>query len=124
MLISPSQGKAFDSEEGAFEHIRAFVETYQIDCSQLLKPNIADYKTFNEVFPGQLVLSKRRLTSSATQFFYRELRPGARPIDAPNDPKVISSAADCRLTVFQSVDLAKEFWIKVSRYTEDPLSHH
>ncbi|KAL8291284.1 hypothetical protein RQP46_002262 [Phenoliferia psychrophenolica] len=95
---SIAQGKAFDSEEGAFEHIKAFVATYNIDCSELLKPNIADYKTFNE-------------------FFARELRPGARPIDEANNPAVISSCADCRLTVFQNVDLAKEFWIKGKGFT-------
>lgn len=27
---------------------------------------------------------------------------------------MISSVADCRLTVFQSIALAQEFWIKVS----------
>lgn len=41
-------------------------------------------------------------------------QPGARPIDSPNDPTVISSAADCRLTVYPTVEKAKEFWIKVS----------
>ncbi|KAK4693998.1 phosphatidylserine decarboxylase, partial [Phenoliferia sp. Uapishka_3] len=95
---SIAQGKAFDSEAGAQEHIKAFIATYNIDTSQLLKPNPQDYKTFN-------------------QFFYRELRPDARPIDAPEDPKVISSAADCRLTVFQNVDLAKQFWIKGKGFT-------
>lgn len=95
---SIAQGKAYDSEAGAFEHIKAFVHTYAIDCSELLKPNIADYKTFN-------------------QFFYRELRAGARPVDSPEDPKIISSGADCRLTVFETVDLAKEFWIKGKNFT-------
>ncbi|GAA5980966.1 hypothetical protein JCM11641_005500 [Rhodosporidiobolus odoratus] len=87
------QGAAFDNPVAAFEHIQAFVKTYEIDCSELLHPNIADYETFN-------------------QFFYRALRPGARPIAAPEDEKVVSSAADCRLTVFDSVDKAKEIWIK------------
>ncbi|KAM0747859.1 hypothetical protein T439DRAFT_305015 [Meredithblackwellia eburnea MCA 4105] len=95
---SIEQGKAFDEEKGAFEHIQSFVKTYEIDCSDLLKPNIADYKTFNE-------------------FFYRALRDGARPVADKGDDKVISSAADCRLTVFESVDLAKEFWIKGKNFT-------
>lgn len=56
---------------------------------------MADYRCFND-------------------FFYRKLRPGARPIDEPTNQSVISSAADCRLTVYTSVDKAKEFWIKVS----------
>ncbi|GAA6064504.1 hypothetical protein JCM10212_001812 [Sporobolomyces blumeae] len=95
---SIKQGKAFDSSDKAFEHIDAFVRTYKIDCSELVKPNIADYATFNE-------------------FFYRQLRPGARPPAHPQDRSVVSSGADCRLTVFESVDAAKEFWIKDSNFT-------
>lgn len=109
-----SQGKAYDSEAGAFEHIKAFVHTYAIDCSELLKPNIADYKTFNQY--GNTSPFNTQLLAHAffsNRFFYRELRAGARPVDSPEDPKIISSGADCRLTVFETVDLAKEFWIKV-----------
>lgn len=58
------------------------------------RPNSADYATFNS-------------------FFYRALRPGARPVDRPGDTSIISSSADCRLTVYPTVDKAKEFWIKV-----------
>ena len=47
------------------------------------------------------------------RFFFRKLKADARPVYLPNDPTIISSAADCRLTVFESVDAAKEFWIKV-----------
>ncbi|ORY72903.1 phosphatidylserine decarboxylase-domain-containing protein [Leucosporidium creatinivorum] len=95
---SIKQGKAFDSTDNVLEHIQAFVKTYQIDCAELEKPNIADYKTFNE-------------------FFYRKLRPNARPVDSPSDPSIISSAADCRLTVYPTVEKAKEFWIKGANFT-------
>ncbi|GAA6008359.1 hypothetical protein JCM11491_004448 [Sporobolomyces phaffii] len=95
---SEKQGKAFDSPAQAFEHIQTFVKTYQIDCAELERPNIADYSTFNE-------------------FFYRKLRPDARPVTSPDDPKVVSSGADCRLTLFESVDAAKEFWIKDQNFT-------
>lgn len=44
----------------------------------------------------------------------RKLRPDARPVARPGDPFVISSAADCRLTVFRSVSSAHQLWIKVS----------
>lgn len=37
----------------------------------------SDYKCFND-------------------FFYRKLKPAARPISAPDDPNVVVSAADCR----------------------------
>ena len=92
---SIKQGIAFDSPTNALAHIQAFIQTYQIDTSALLEPDITKYRTFNE-------------------FFYRRLKPDARPPAHPEDPDVVSSAADCRLTVFQTVDKAKEIWIKVS----------
>ncbi|BGP19809.1 hypothetical protein JCM10213_003118 [Rhodosporidiobolus nylandii] len=97
---SIKQGKAFDSPDTGFSHILSFIRTYQIDTSELLKPNIEDWRgsTFND-------------------FFSRALRPGARPIANPDDPKTISSAADCRLTVFPTVDAAKKIWIKGKHFT-------
>ncbi|GAA5997263.1 hypothetical protein JCM11641_007221, partial [Rhodosporidiobolus odoratus] len=68
----------------------------------LLKPNLADYPTLNH-------------------FFYRKLRPDARPIASPDDATVISSAADCRLTVFDSVDSAKKLWVKGHHFTLETL---
>ncbi|GAA5914585.1 uncharacterized protein JCM6883_004428 [Sporobolomyces salmoneus] len=99
---SEKQGKAFDSPNQAFEHIQAFVKTYNINCEELEKPNLADYPTFNS-------------------FFYRKLRPNARPPSSPSDPSVLSSSADCRLTVYSSVDKAKEFWIKDQNFTVESL---
>lgn len=91
---SVKQGIAFDSPVNALAHIQSFIHTYQIDTSDLLEPDITKYRTFNE-------------------FFYRKLRPDARPPARPEDPDVVSSAADCRLTVFRTVDAAKKLWIKV-----------
>ncbi|KWU43859.1 hypothetical protein RHOSPDRAFT_34660 [Rhodotorula sp. JG-1b] len=95
---SIKQGIAFDSPTNALAHIQAFIQTYQIDTSALLEPDITKYRTFNE-------------------FFYRRLKPDARPPAHPEDPDVVSSAADCRLTVFQTVDKAKEIWIKGHNFT-------
>ncbi|POY70494.1 hypothetical protein BMF94_6562 [Rhodotorula taiwanensis] len=95
---SIKQGAAFDSPVNALAHIQSFIQTYQIDTSALLEPDIGKYKTFNE-------------------FFYRRLKPDARPPASPEDPDVVSSAADCRLTVFQSVDEAKKIWIKGHNFT-------
>ena len=52
-----------------------------------------EFKTFNE-------------------FFYRALKPGARPCSAPDDPNVIVSPADCRSVTFNRVDDATTVWIK------------
>lgn len=91
---SIKQGLAFDSPVNALPHIEHFVATYHIDTASLLEPDLTQYRTFNE-------------------FFYRRLKPDARRPASPDDPDVVSSAADCRLTVFETVDAAKEFWIKV-----------
>lgn len=95
---SVKQGKLFDQELGAYEHIESFVKTYQLESSldQLLEPDLTKYRTFNE-------------------FFYRKLKPDARPTNP--DPKVIASCADCRLTVWEDVDTAKKFWIKGKQFT-------
>ena len=47
----------------------------------------------------------------------RKLKPGARPVANESDPTSICSAADCRLVVYPSVDLAKKFWIKGAEFT-------
>lgn len=47
------------------------------------------------------------------QFFYRKLKPEARPIAQPKDMDVVVSAADCRLSAFATVDDATRCWIKV-----------
>lgn len=91
---SVKQGLAYDSTINPLEHIQGFVKTYSIDTSILLNPDLTSYKTFN-------------------QFFYRKLRSDARPIAEPENNLCISSAADSRLTVFQTVEKATEFWIKV-----------
>ncbi|KAI5478512.1 phosphatidylserine decarboxylase [Pseudohyphozyma bogoriensis] len=69
----------------------------EVNLSELLQPNPEAYPTLNE-------------------FFYRKLRPGVRPQDKPKSRRTITSAADCRLTVFESVGAAREFWIKGSQF--------
>lgn len=46
------------------------------------------------------------------EFFYRKLKPDARPCSAPSNPKVIVSPADCRSVVFDSMDDATKIWVK------------
>jgi len=89
---SVKQGVIYDTPKSA-KAIPSFVHTYTISLDELLEPDIKKYPTFNE-------------------FFYRKLKPDARPVQSAEDKRVICSAADCRLTVYQNVDLAQEFWIK------------
>ncbi|KAF8680108.1 Phosphatidylserine decarboxylase [Rhizoctonia solani] len=98
------QGQIHDREDPAIvqPHIQSFVETYEIDTSQLLQPDLNAYKTFNE-------------------FFARRLKPDARPIDAPHDPTIITSVADCRLTVWNNVTTATKVWVKGKHFSVPEL---
>ncbi len=96
------QGQAYDSEVGVYPHILAFNKTYDIPTDELLEEDLHAYKTFND-------------------YFMRALKLSARPPAFPDDPKVISSAADCRLTVFDSVSLAQQFWIKGHHFSLESL---
>jgi len=87
-----SMGKHDDSTDSA-KDIPNFIKTYNLTTTELAQPDVSQYNTFNE-------------------FFYRKLKDGARPIDSPGNSSVITSPADCRLTVFNSVHDAKEFWVK------------
>ncbi|TDL21984.1 hypothetical protein BD410DRAFT_789065 [Rickenella mellea] len=93
---SVKQGAIYDSPSSA-KSIPSFVETYKLDLSELLEPDPSKYATFNE-------------------FFYRKLKDGARPVEN-NSPEAFCSAADCRLTVFESVSDAQKFWIKGDEFT-------
>jgi Phosphatidylserine decarboxylase len=55
------------------------------------------------------------------QFFYRKLKPEARPIAQPKDMDVVVSAADCRLSAFATVDDATRCWIKVRAALTDHM---
>ncbi|KAJ6591617.1 phosphatidylserine decarboxylase-domain-containing protein [Mycena vulgaris] len=94
---SIKEGKLYDSPDSAAS-IPSFIATYSLETSELLEPDITKYRTFNE-------------------FFSRKLRSDARPVENAADPLAICSAADCRLTVYPTVDLAKEFWIKGREFT-------
>lgn len=60
--------------------------------SEVLLP-LEEFKNFNE-------------------FFYRALKPEARPCSAPDNPKIIVSPADCRSVVFDQISQATQIWVK------------
>ena len=91
------QGEIYDSPESVM-NIPSFIKTYDIQLDELLEPDINKYHTFN-------------------QFFYRRLRPGVRHVQNLNDPKGFCSAADCRLVVYQTIDLAERFWVKGDEFS-------
>jgi len=100
---SVKMGKAYDDPKSK-EHIQPFIKSFNLEdtLEQLKKPNPDDYATFNE-------------------FFGRELKEGARPLDEPGNTALVYSPADCRLTAFPTVDLATKYWIKGFGFTLERL---
>lgn len=98
--LSFKQGKKYDDPASAAE-INAFIAFHQLDMSEVLLPT-DQFKNFNE-------------------FFYRALKPGARPCSAPDDSRVIVSPADCRSVVFNTIDAAQSIWVKGREFTVERL---
>ncbi|KAF0389945.1 hypothetical protein F8M41_010864 [Gigaspora margarita] len=94
---SKRQGQYYDSPH-SIKSIPSFIKHYNIKTDELLEPDISKYRCFNE-------------------FFYRKLKPDARPPASPDDDNVVVSAADCRLNVYQDIELAKKIWIKGKHFT-------
>lgn len=98
--ITLAYGTKYSSSESIAE-IGPFVERYRIDMGES-RLQISDFKSFNE-------------------FFYRQLKPTARPIAHPEDGGVAVSPSDCRLLAFESVAAATSLWIKGRAFTLDAL---
>jgi phosphatidylserine decarboxylase len=89
--LSIKQGLKYDSPSSALD-IPTFIAFHNLDVGEILDP-IDSFKTFNE-------------------FFYRKLKPSARPVDLPGDEGRMVSCADCRMMAFESVGVATDIWIK------------
>lgn len=90
------QGIKYSSKESASQ-IEPFIKYHNLDMSEVLLP-VSSFATFND-------------------FFYRKLKPGARPCENPDESRTAVSAADCRLTIFPSVSNATELWIKGKNFS-------
>lgn len=51
------------------------------------------------------------------------MKPGARLIEGETNDKIITSPADCRCVVFDSIDEATKLWIKGTGFTVQKLIH-
>lgn len=100
---SEKMGKSYD-DPASKSHIQPFIDSFKLQESMkdMIQPDPTKYANFNE-------------------FFAREIKPEARPIDEPGNDDVTSSPADCRLTVFPTFDLATEFWVKGNNFTMERL---
>jgi phosphatidylserine decarboxylase len=80
-----------------------FIRSYGVDPEEFAHP-VESYRSFNE-------------------FFYRHLKPSARPVDA--DPQVAVFPADGRHLAIGDIDAAEHFYIKgqsfnLARFVGDP----
>ena len=98
--MSVKQGKKYDDPASA-SSIEGFIAFHQLDMSEVLLPT-SDFKNFNE-------------------FFYRALKPEARPCSAPDRPEIIVSPADCRTVVFNTIDDATRIWVKGREFSIEHL---
>ena len=89
--LSIKQGRKFD-DPGSKVEIEKFIDFHGLDMSEVLLP-VEEYKNFNE-------------------FFFRALKPSARPCSAPNNKKIVVSPADCRSVVFNQISQAAKIWVK------------
>jgi phosphatidylserine decarboxylase len=96
---SEKMGKEYDSPESK-AHIKPFIDSFDLasSMSEMKEPNPDSYDTFND-------------------FFAREIKEDARPVAEPENDLVTSSPADCRLTAFETIDLATKYWIKGFGFT-------
>jgi phosphatidylserine decarboxylase len=98
--LSIKQGRKYDDPASARE-INTFINFHKLDMSEVLIPPDG-FKNFN-------------------QFFYRALKPDARPCSAPENPRIIVSPADCRSVVFNKIDDATRIWVKGREFSVERL---
>jgi phosphatidylserine decarboxylase len=98
--LSFKQGVKYDDPASKAE-IQKFINFHQLDMSEVLLP-LQNFKNFNE-------------------FFYRQLKPDARPCSAPDNPRIIVSPADCRSVVFNRMDVATQIWVKGREFSIERL---
>lgn len=98
--LSVKQGRKFD-DPASVAQIEGFIAFHRLDMSEVLL-STAQFRNFNE-------------------FFYRALKPTARPCSAPDQPEIIVSPADSRSVVFNTIDDATKIWVKGRDYSLEKL---
>ena len=95
-FLTEYYGKKMDKPESV-KKIPSFIEEADINISEA-KKKVDEFTSFND-------------------FFYRELKDGARQIDKNED--VLVSPADGKILVFENLDKEKTFYIKGDKFTLD-----
>ncbi|THX03133.1 hypothetical protein D6D13_07860 [Aureobasidium pullulans] len=98
--LSFKQGRKYDDPASASQ-IPGFINFHQLDMSEVLLQT-SDFKSFND-------------------FFYRKLKPDARPCSAADRPEIVVSPADCRSVVFNQITEAQRIWVKGREFSVERL---
>ena len=98
--LSFKQGRKFD-DPASIAEIQGFINFHQLNMDEVLLPT-DKFKNFNE-------------------FFYRALKPNARPCSAPDRPEIVTSPADCRSVVFNKLSEAQSIWVKGREFSVENL---
>lgn len=93
-FLTEYYGKKMDKPESV-KKIPSFIEQADINIEEA-KKRVEEFKSFND-------------------FFYRELKEGARTVDYREN--VLASPADGKILAFENLDIEKEFYIKGDKFT-------
>lgn len=108
--MSIKQGIKYDSPESARD-IPTFIEFHKLNVDEILDP-VDSFSTLSLSTFLIKIFTDDSLIETFNEFFYRKLKPDARPVDQPDNPYRLVSGADCRLMAFDTVDSATRLWIK------------
>lgn len=93
-FLTEYYGKKMDKPESV-KKVPSFIEQADINIAEA-KKRVEEFKSFND-------------------FFYRELKEGARTVDYREN--VLASPADGKILAFENLDIEKEFYIKGDKFT-------
>lgn len=93
-FLTEYYGKKMNKPESV-KKIPSFIEQADINIAEA-KKRVEEFKSFND-------------------FFYRELKEGARTVDYREN--VLASPADGKILAFENLDIEKEFYIKGDKFT-------
>lgn len=93
-FLTQRYGKLMDKPESV-KRIPSFIKETGVNISEA-KKKIEDFTSFND-------------------FFYRELKEGARVID--NDENSVVSSADGKILAFENIEKEKNYYIKGDKFT-------
>jgi phosphatidylserine decarboxylase len=113
------QGIKYDSPESAAD-IPGFIEFHNLNVDEILDP-LDSFSTCCCLLHRLSWKLIHAFQETFNEFFYRKLKPSARPVEALDDPYRLVSGADCRLMVFETVHEATKIWIKGREFSVSRL---